>query len=1682
MQGPVPKLWTRLIRSAFGALALLLGAAAPALAANCSDFPYLGVIDGNFVAAPSQIQIDTNCTIRNFPSPYILSTNFSFYTQPGGTDERWLVVFDNVVHTGNMACNSVAGHRIWFTNGSSTKIQEGCQNLLIPVEKIDKQNPAGRPTATIGVPFTYKLTIPVLYDPALGVIMNSSGSPNTLHGITVWDDLNAMGADLAYVEHVAYWQGTDALLPHAFSNADGLLTFEFPSGFVIPAGGQIIIEITVVLRDTPANAPGTQFVNTAKWAFGRLIDDVFYQPLPGEWGVSDPMTIVDPNLVVRKTSEESTVRPGVLATFSIDVQNIGVSTAWNASIVDNIPAGMCDHDPTTAPGISAQVFAADGVTPVSSPLVEGTDFSVAFSGAPTCQLRLSMDSAAAVMEPSQRLILRYQSQINADTIDGTTLTNIAGATRWFNGASTVSGRRQYDRGPLTDGTPGLLDFQDSATVTAAVSGYLFEKTVQDRTSGQNPAATAAPGDRLRFRLRLFNVGQTIDEIAITDLLDPTSFVPTSFTMVIPPQGGATYTYDTGTGLLTISGSGAPLSLAPGDELVVEFEIDLKSALSNGAAVRNRAILTATGTSGNSNETSTLIRSAPKFAVWKTSRDLSGDPAELMAGDQLRYAITVKNVGNEDAVAAVLQDQIPAHTRYLPGTTTLNGAPVTDPGPGVSPLQDGMPINGPENGTAGYLRAGASDATGNVATVTFDVQVNDNVVAGTVISNQGLVKASGTGSGPTPEQPSEDPDTGVVDDPTHDVVGKVPLVDAWKTVELLDDRGSAGIVDPGDVLRYTIRVSNTGAAPATGVVLTDAVPEHTTYLAGSLRLNGLPVGQPDGGISPLAGGIAVSSADLTPPLPTAGDGALSVGSEAVVTFDVRVNDRVAPGTIISNQGTVSCAEQVDEPTDADGIDANGDQPTRVVVGFAQQLSLLKEVYVVGGGPALPGSQLEYVLRATNNGGLPASNVVLTDDLGPLAGRATYVAGSASLNGSAAGVALAGAVLSADYSAPYGDLPVAAGVVVRFRVQIEPSVTSGTTLTNTAVVSWNDPAQTERASVSVDVGGTPGSASLNGSIWHDVNLNGSADDGERRLQDWSVDLYRDSGLLATVLTDADGRYRLSGLAPNAEADAPYELRFRAPGATANTPSLGTADSPFRNGPQRISEIRVLSGSNLQALNLPITPNGAVYDAVARTPISGAELALRNAITGTPLPNRCFDDPRQQEQLTTQDGFYKFDLNFSDPACPPGGAFLIHVTPRGTGYETTPSRIIPPASDATTPPFSVPACPGSSADAVPTTAGHCEATTSALPPAQAVPPRTAGTTYYLNLTLSNGSVPGQSQIFNNPIPIDPVLDGTVSITKTAAKLQVSRAELVPYTITVRNLFGVPLQNLSLVDRFPAGFKYVADSARLDGEPWEPMVDGLVLTWDDLTLQTDQRRTLQLLLVVGSGASENEYVNRAQVRNALTGARVSEEATATVRVVPDPNFDCTDVIGKVFDDRNLNGHQDEGEPGLSGVRLVTARGLIANTDRYGRFHLACAAVPDAERGSNFILKLDDRTLPSGYRVTTENPRVQRATRGKMLRFNFGATIHRVVTLDVADAAYEPGTTDLRPQWQGKLEQLLPLLKEAPSVLRLSYLADVEAEGLVQRRLKMLKREISGRWERSGRRDRLDIETEVFWRRGSPP
>ncbi|HEY6873584.1 MAG TPA: isopeptide-forming domain-containing fimbrial protein [Geobacteraceae bacterium] len=1539
-------------------------------------------------------------------------------------------------------------------------------------------------TAAIGQPFTYSITVPAV------------PQATAMYDVRILDNLisSVTGVDMSFVS-VQRVSGP-TFTPVNTGTATNLVIQDTTSGIDIPAGQQVVVNVTVVLSNAAINTLGKQFQNTATYTYDSVNNTASTQE-NGAPGASPAITIVGPNLTMQK-SGPGTINALSPGTFTLNVQNTGGSTAWQTTLTDILPnvttpptGSMCGTAPAN---VTARIYQADGVTPVSAALSSGTDFTVGFAGAPACTFTVSMKSSAAAIPPMDRLIVTYSAALDPNTAGGITLTNVAGATQWLSAdpAATLPANIQTSTFPLTNGTPSVLDNQDAFTVTTQAPLLTFAKTVQNVTTGQS-GANAKPGDTLQYTLKIQNVGTLgASNFTLTDDLDklntPAMFATGSLKLIAVPAGANTSLTSAtggtkGTGLVSIAG----LSVAPqgqtGDTLVIQFQVTLAPVINSGTLVLNQAQIGSPllptqlsddpSVTGTADPTRTLITSAPFFQVLKTVQDITSGSATVMAGDTLRYTITVKNDGTENATGVTLRDLIPANTTYVAKSTTLNGAAVADPSAGVSALQNGMLINSPANPTAGAMPANAGTTTANVATVTFQVQISKNVVAGTLISNQAFVDGSGATSGPFPEQPSDNPATPVPNDPTTVVVGNLPLVYALKTVQLAGDVNGNGLVDPGDTLQYTITVTNSGATPATGLVLTDAIPANTTYVANSVQMNGAAVADPTPGVSPLTNGMGVSG------------GTLSASGTGVVTFKVQVNPGVATGTIISNQGSVATAQLPTLLTDSDGNPTNGYQPTVITVGNAQQLSITKSAAVVGGGAALPGSVLEYTIQATNVGQVPATNVVITDDLTPLLAQAAYVANSATMNGSANGVSFTTPVIAANYGATYGTLSPGGAVVVRFRVTLNSTAAAGSVVANTAQASWNTPTQTASGSTSVAIGGMPGSGSLNGLVWHDANFNNTLDSGEQTLVNWAVDLYENGRLLSTVYTVADGSYHFSGVTPNAGTSIQYELRFRAPGAGARTAMLGWCSSPFTNGMQRISNIVVGAGGVLQDLNLPATPNGVVYNSIVGTPIAGATLTMVQASSKMPLAGSCFNDPAQQGQVTPSGGYYKFDLNFSDPTCPSGGDYLIQVTPPPSGYMAGVSKLVPPTSSSATASFSVPACPGSSADAVPGTPNYCEAQASDLAPAASVlqaaaasRPVGAGAAYYLHLTLDNVQ-PGYSQIYNNHIAIDPTLNTAIAITKTAALVNVTRGQLVPYTITLNNTLGVALQNLSVVDTFPLGFKYVAGSARMDGQKIEPAMNTRQLIWSIAQLASSTTHTITFLMIVGSGVSEGEYVNRAQVMDNAVGSVASGVASATVQVIADPDFDCTDIIGKVFDDANANGYPDAGEKGLPGVRAVTANGLIATTDEYGRFHIDCATVPDEDRGSNFILKLDDRTLPTGYRVTSENPQVQRATRGKMLRFNFGATIHHVVSLDVADGVFEPKSTKLRMQWEPRIGLLLKELRKAPSVLRLSYLGDVEHRGLVEDRLKALKKEITGKWDGGYP---LTIETEVFWRRGGPP
>jgi uncharacterized repeat protein (TIGR01451 family) len=602
-----------------------------------------------------------------------------------------------------------------------------------------------------------------------------------------------------------------------------------------------------------------------------------------------------------------------------------------------------------------------------------------------------------------------------------------------------------------------------------------------------------------------------------------------------------------------------------------------------------------------------------------------------------------------------------------------------------------------------------------------------------------------------------------------------------------------------------------------------------------------------------------------------------------------------------------------------------------------------------------------------------------------------------------------------------------------------------------------------------------ATISGSVWQDNNHNRSDDDGNGQAG-WLVELLPDlqngdaneldAEPLAVIESDQSGDYQFQGLPVGV-----YEVRFRHPqgGVIYGIPVSDDPDTNTEKG--TILNIIVSAGEHVEEQSLPVDPSGVIYDVVTRLPVSGAKIEIVGPVGFEPELH-LVGGQANVLQTTGEDGFYQF-LLFSQA---PAGEYRLEVT-SPNGYFSGLSKQLPVCNNVLR----------VNAHTLPVTVHKVNtppALTMPLHHPDECPTESAGikksmdstqfyTRFYIQPQLPSGNV------VNNHIPLDPYDETMVRVSKKALKQDVVIGELIPYQITINNRSEIIIDPVDFIDQLPAGFKYVEGSSRIDEQFIEPERTGRQLRWHQQRLLPQQSVLIDLLVVVGAGVSEGKYVNQAWAEfsdnkfNRLNTKRISNIAKAMVRVIPDSIMDCSDLTGQVFDDINRNGIHDTEEPGLPAVKLATAQGLWITTDQYGRYHLACADIPHQSRGSNFIIKVDPRSLPSGYRVTTENPRVIRLTRGKNTQANFAASIHRVARIQLSNEAFENG--QIKANYRSKINQLLDTVVSTDIVIRLAYRnAKNESYEIAQQRVSSLREWLVEQWKNSNKDHTLTVEEEI--------
>jgi uncharacterized repeat protein (TIGR01451 family) len=237
-------------------------------------------------------------------------------------------------------------------------------------------------------------------------------------------------------------------------------------------------------------------------------------------------------------------------------------------------------------------------------------------------------------------------------------------------------------------------------------------------------------------------------------------------------------------------------------------------------------------------------------------------------------------------------------------------------------------------------------------------------------------------------------------------------------------------------------------------------------------------------------------------------------------------------------------------------------------------------------------------------------------------------------------------------------------------------------------------------------------------------------------------------------------------------------------------------------------------------------------------------------------------------------------------------------------------------------------------------------------------------------------------------------ILLTKRAGPSRVQPGQVASFTIELRNIGTTALSSVRVIDRPDAGLSYVEGSARLDGA----LLGGVTLTSSTVEFQVDALpapvdsnsngqidpgepgyRVITYAMRVGAGARPGIYGNLAVATEACDNCYVAEAVRAELEVRADPAFDLGTIIGKVFYDRNANGIQDTGEPGVAAAMVALDDGTYSLTDEFGRYHF-----PAVEHGQRLV-KLNLASIAGNARAVGRVTRVLSVTPGLLVKANFG-------------------------------------------------------------------------------------------------
>ena len=310
------------------------------------------------------------------------------------------------------------------------------------------------------------------------------------------------------------------------------------------------------------------------------------------------------------------------------------------------------------------------------------------------------------------------------------------------------------------------------------------------------------------------------------------------------------------------------------------------------------------------------------------------------GDVLTYTVTIPNTGLLPANNVIFTDILPNGTSFIPGTVTVDNVPQTNANP-TAGISLGT-INNSASRTVTFQATVVSFPNQNPISNTANITFQYTPIAGGTTFN-GLATSNSAGT----------------------------------QVNLADINGTKSVnklfTDIGETLTYSIALANIGNIAATNVIYTDPIPSGTTFVPGSVTVNGAT----QTGANP-ATGISI--------------GAIAANSTTTVSFQVLVPSIPQTNPVLNSGTTTYQYIPVPNQPAISGTDTTNIVSTQVNNATVTMAKSVDKNF------ADIGDILTYTVSFTSTGNTSANNVIFKDVIPT---GTTFVLNSLTIDGTTQG---------------------------------------------------------------------------------------------------------------------------------------------------------------------------------------------------------------------------------------------------------------------------------------------------------------------------------------------------------------------------------------------------------------------------------------------------------------------------------------------------------------------------------------------------------------------------------------------------------------------------------------------------------------------------------------------------------